>query len=172
MDIKKVRVILLVCIFIIFGVIFKFSSENSTKSTSTSGTVINTIVDTHPATKKLSENQKSVVKTSLKTPVRKMAHFTIYTILGVFLMCFANTYDTNILKKVCISLMVGALYACSDEFHQLFVTGRSAEITDVLIDTTGAFVGILLVIFQTKLVKSIKMFIKKPLENKKINKIM
>lgn len=172
MDIKKVRVILLVCIFIIFGVIFKFSSENSTKSTSTSGTVIDAIVDTHPATKKLSENQKSVVKTSLKTPVRKMAHFTIYTILGVFLMCFANTYDTNILKKVCISLMVGALYACSDEFHQLFVTGRSAEITDVLIDTTGAFVGILLVIFQTKLVKSIKMFIKKPLENKKINKIM
>jgi len=38
------------------------------------------------------------------------------------------------------------LYAITDEFHQYFVPGRSAEIRDVLIDSSGAFIGILLTI--------------------------
>lgn len=36
------------------------------------------------------------------------------------------------------------LYGCSDEFHQLFVAGRSSRITDVLIDTCGGGIGLLL----------------------------
>ena len=36
------------------------------------------------------------------------------------------------------------IYACTDEFHQLFVMGRSCEMRDVLIDTLGSFVGILI----------------------------
>lgn len=172
MDIKKIRVILLVCIFIVFGIIFKFSSENSTKSTSTSGTVINAIVDTHPVTKDLNEYQKQSVKVKLTTPVRKMAHFTIYMILGVLLMCFANTYDTHILKKVLVSLAVGTFYACTDEFHQMFVSGRSSEITDVGIDTLGVVLGILLVIFQIKLVNWVKTFMSFQVKAKKSDKIM
>ena len=37
------------------------------------------------------------------------------------------------------------LYAISDEIHQYFVPGRSAEIRDVLIDVLGANIGILLI---------------------------
>ena len=40
----------------------------------------------------------------------------------------------------------GILYAASDEFHQLFVPGRSGQITDVLIDSGGLLAGILLVV--------------------------
>ena len=36
------------------------------------------------------------------------------------------------------------LYACTDEFHQLFIAGRSAEIKDVLIDSFGSLTSILL----------------------------
>ena len=36
------------------------------------------------------------------------------------------------------------LYACTDEFHQLFVPGRAGRFTDVLIDTTG---GIIMLLF-------------------------
>jgi len=36
------------------------------------------------------------------------------------------------------------LYAISDETHQIFVPGRSAQISDVLIDSVGAIVGILM----------------------------
>ena len=34
------------------------------------------------------------------------------------------------------------LYACSDEFHQLFVSGRAGQFTDVLIDTVGVVFGL------------------------------
>jgi VanZ family protein len=37
-------------------------------------------------------------------------------------------------------------YAASDEFHQVFVSGRSPLIVDVLIDTCGALAGILLLL--------------------------
>ena len=37
-----------------------------------------------------------------------------------------------------------ALYACSDEFHQYFVPGRSCKFFDVCVDSSGAFFGALL----------------------------
>ena len=37
-----------------------------------------------------------------------------------------------------------ALYACSDEFHQYFVPGRSCKFFDVCVDSTGTFFGALL----------------------------
>ena len=46
-------------------------------------------------------------------------------------------------KTAGISLLISMLYACPDEFHQHFVPGRSCEVRDVLIDTAGALIGIL-----------------------------
>lgn len=33
------------------------------------------------------------------------------------------------------------LYSCTDEFHQLFINGRSGSFRDVLIDTIGILIG-------------------------------
>ena len=33
------------------------------------------------------------------------------------------------------------LYSCTDEFHQLFINGRSGSFRDVLIDTIGILLG-------------------------------
>ena len=52
------------------------------------------------------------------------------------------TYKISINKKIIISLILGFIYACSDELHQTFVAGRSGEARDVLIDTSGVFIGI------------------------------
>ncbi len=46
-------------------------------------------------------------------------------------------------KTAGISLLISMLYACTDEFHQHFVPGRSCEVRDALIDTAGALIGIL-----------------------------
>ena len=46
-------------------------------------------------------------------------------------------------KTAGLSLLISMLYACTDEFHQHFVPGRSCEVRDVLIDTAGALIGIL-----------------------------
>jgi VanZ family protein len=40
------------------------------------------------------------------------------------------------------SLALAILYACSDEWHQRFIPGRTSSITDVLIDATGAVIGL------------------------------
>ena len=41
-----------------------------------------------------------------------------------------------------IAAIFAVLYAASDEFHQLFVPGRAGSIRDVIIDGTGAVLGV------------------------------
>ena len=43
-----------------------------------------------------------------------------------------------------IVLLICLIYAVSDEFHQIFVDGRSGEIRDVCLDFGGAIIGVLL----------------------------
>ena len=54
-----------------------------------------------------------------------------------------GSYDNkkSLVKVSLQSLIFTFLYACSDEFHQLFITGRSGEFRDVMIDTIGGFIG-------------------------------
>ena len=48
------------------------------------------------------------------------------------------------------SFIFTALYACSDEFHQLFISGRAGQIRDVCIDSTGALIMLLIIYFILK----------------------
>ena len=81
-------------------------------------------------------------------PVRKGAHLTEYTILGVLLTLTAASYRAfetlpgMISCKGLIPLLIGFLYAVSDEIHQYFVPGRAMQARDVLIDTVGVLLGI------------------------------
>ena len=47
-------------------------------------------------------------------------------------------------KRAVIAIVLTALYASTDEFHQLFVPGRSGQVRDVLIDSCGAAIGVLI----------------------------
>ena len=38
--------------------------------------------------------------------------------------------------------LIAALYAASDEIHQLFVPGRSGQLSDVILDSAGALAGV------------------------------
>lgn len=87
--------------------------------------------------------------------VRKTAHFVEYAILGLlFYLNFKNFISMSIHSKCLeqtsifipiLAILASALYACTDEFHQLFVPGRSGQLFDVFVDTLGALTGILLV---------------------------
>ena len=48
-------------------------------------------------------------------------------------------------NRIILSLVIGIVYASSDEIHQRFVSGRSGQITDVMIDSFGVLFGILIV---------------------------
>jgi len=75
--------------------------------------------------------------------VRKSAHFTAYMILGIFVSHAMKPKD---LKSHGITFLFCMLYAVSDEFHQIFIPGRSGELRDVLIDSAGALTGILILL--------------------------
>lgn len=67
------------------------------------------------------------------------------------LLCY--TYKIENIKRVAISMITGILYATSDEIHQAFTPGRGPLFTDVLIDTMGVILGILLVMLVMKIFK-------------------
>ena len=50
------------------------------------------------------------------------------------------------LKVILLAFLICGLYAISDEIHQLYVQGRSGQVSDVLIDSSGALVGILSIV--------------------------
>lgn len=124
-------------------VIFMFSSSGSVKSNNTSGKVISSAISvkdkvTNNETKP--ETKKKIVK-KLNYSVRKSAHVFEYFVLGVLAL---NVFDAfNVKRKVLFAIMLCILYAASDEFHQLF-TGRTASVTDVLLDSAASIVGIYL----------------------------
>lgn len=71
--------------------------------------------------------------------LRKVAHFTEFACLGAFLTRFLF-----LLKKPRILALAGAfLVACCDETIQRFVPDRGPGFKDVLIDTSGAAVGMI-----------------------------
>jgi VanZ family protein len=81
--------------------------------------------------------------------VRKAAHFTEYAVLGVLV---SSTYHSSrnsggkqLLRGLILALAVGAFYAITDEIHQHFVPGRVMAIEDICIDSSGVFLGSLIV---------------------------
>jgi VanZ family protein len=88
--------------------------------------------------------------------VRKCAHFLEYMILALLAFNVFKLYY-NIKKVYIMTIVLVFLYACSDEIHQLFVLGREGAIRDVIIDTCG---GSLLVLIRSVIIY-IKSFNKK-----------
>lgn len=83
--------------------------------------------------------------------IRKIAHFMMFSILGMLSCCtglceFGKTKLKPLLKCTAIASSICILYAIFDEIHQLFVKGRSAELRDILIDSAGSVLGILICI--------------------------
>ncbi|MDX8361108.1 VanZ family protein [Cytobacillus sp. IB215316] len=74
--------------------------------------------------------------------VRKNAHFIAYLVLGMLIVLALRNSGWSSLKSSGVALMICVLFAISDEFHQLFVSGRGAQMRDVIIDSAGAIVGI------------------------------
>ena len=116
--------------------IFMFSSERDTVSTKRSdGLIIRTCE--FLLGRQLTENEKEIYIEKYVVYVRKTAHFTLYFLLGLFFISFLKEFDFNNNKLIIYTIIFVFIYACSDEIHQLFIPGRSGEILDVLIDTTG-----------------------------------
>lgn len=56
-------------------------------------------------------------------------------------------------KLFFLAIFGSFFYACTDEFHQLFVNGRSGQLLDIFIDTLGAIFGVAILILLQKIIK-------------------
>lgn len=73
--------------------------------------------------------------------VRKLAHFTEFAVLGVLAVLLFTVLRQNVPRTFLYAGMLGLCVAFCDETIQLFVPGRSGQLTDVWIDTAGVVVG-------------------------------
>ena len=78
----------------------------------------------------------------IEYPVRKAAHMSEYAVLALLIFQALTAFDRK-KNRGCMALGITAAYAVTDEFHQLFVPGRAGRVTDVLIDSAGAFLALL-----------------------------
>lgn len=83
--------------------------------------------------------------------VRKSAHATEYALLAVSILYALRCNDVQSDKANWLAWFMTVLYACTDEFHQLFVPGRAGLLTDVMIDAAGAAAGLMVIYLLQKL---------------------
>lgn len=119
------------------GCIFLFSQQTGQESSQTSGMLLNIL-------KFLGLESNGRGQSNLSFFVRKAGHFTEYFILGILFLRYFGEKEPSNKKRLIVSVLFVFLYAASDEFHQSFVPGRGPAFTDVLIDTSGGFLGIVL----------------------------
>lgn len=145
---RAIFIILLMCTFFI---IFGFSSQNGETSGGISRRMTETILGSSSRYRALEEEQQDKVLHRTESIIRKLAHFSIYTLVGLLLMGLLSTYKIKNKWRIIITIIIGIIYAALDEFHQSFSPGRTPKITDVYIDTLGVMLGSLLIVFFRKL---------------------
>lgn len=150
---RKVYLILTV---VWMAVIFSFSAKPGDESEIQSlraGKIVCSIFV--PGYENMSEQEQIFMAESIDYPVRKAAHATEYAILAGLMLGIVVTSLIN-WKHLLVAVLVAVVYASTDEFHQLFVPGRSGRFIDVFIDGIGALIGVLIVFLVYKLVCKIK----------------
>ena len=134
---------------IIMYMIYSFSAQDAADSTAQSLVVSRVIVEQVNSGLDLGFSESQVLRYTVKIEhyIRKAAHFTEYFILGVSLALPLYIYGLNGVLLILVTQMFCSSYAALDEFHQMFSEGRTPQMRDVIIDSAGAFFGIICTLF-------------------------
>lgn len=159
----KLMSILLVFIWMI--IIYVFSAMPSSESNGKSKALIRNAIektvifnevnlnsDTISENRSLKEKQTESIVEKLNKPLRKCAHAIEYFILAILIYNCLKSYKLNKYKCFILPIAISFLYACIDEWHQLYVIGRRSQFMDVIIDMLGATLGVLLITYIIKLI--------------------
>ncbi len=171
---RRRKVFLVLMILWMTG-IFAFSSRSGDESAEDSyfaGTMVGDLFV--PGFDEWSMERQQEFAEMIDHPVRKTAHAAEYAVLGLLAagVCipaaerhrgeneltgkdgsgkYVNGGAAKIRRELLIPWGIAALYAATDEFHQLFVPGRSGQISDVILDSAGALAGLLILALVRKI---------------------
>lgn len=118
-----------VLVVICMGIIFLLSAQNGEESSDLSGSFVMALLN----------GLGIAIEESL---LRSIAHCLEF--MGLSVLLFNAVYVTWALKVTPIVAFLGTvLYAITDEIHQIFVPERAFQISDILVDSTGALIGVI-----------------------------
>lgn len=155
------RILFIIMLLATLYLIFCFSSQDGEQSGNLSLKVTNFIVNLFSKIKNMDTALRMHYIEKLHPIIRKLAHFSIYCLVGFSVMGFWCTFDIKNKYKLLWSILIGVTYATSDEFHQSFIPGRGPSIRDVCIDSAGVLTGIFVMIFLILLFEAFSNWIKK-----------
>ena len=131
-----------VLVIICMGIIFALSAQVADDSQELSDSFIRKIFETFGI----------VIESDL---IRTIAHCLEF--MGLSVLLFNAVYVTWFLKLTPIIAFLGTtFYATTDEIHQFFVPGRAFQISDILVDSTGALIGVTASFVILEIILSIK----------------
>ena len=128
------------------ALIFWFSAQKGAGSQALSDSLTRSVARVlRPDYMQLSKRARFSYLHTISIIIRKNAHFCEYMLLGFCLMGTFRFYFPALSDGGCRlrAMVIAALYAASDELHQLFVANRSSRALDVLIDCAGSLAGTL-----------------------------
>ena len=143
---KKGKIIYLIfswlLVAICMGIIFSLSAQNGEESSELSDSFVKDLLN--------------LIGLNIDEGLlRTMAHCLEF--MGLSVLLFNAIYSTWKLKITFVLAFFGTvLYAVSDEIHQIFVPDRAFQISDIFVDSTGAFIGVTICFCILKIILFIK----------------
>lgn len=142
---KRTAFILWTLLVLLYCGIFLFSAQDGDTSGSISMRLSRQGVKlwNEVAGKELEFADSEALAALWEHPLRKLAHFAEYAVMGV--LVYGILAMSGRFSKCCLlAVLWVAVSAAADELHQYFVPGRWASVSDVLLDTCGGAVGVIL----------------------------
>lgn len=138
-------------------VIFSFSSRNAVQSSGQSDGIVDKVITLYLDDLEDADNAGAgAVRSLLSFVIRKLGHFSEFALLCA--SAFAALMRVPRYKlRLLFACVIGLVYACTDEIHQLFVPGRAGMISDVAIDLCGVIAGALFAFLAAVLNRCIKL---------------
>ncbi len=131
-----------ILVAVCMGIIFSLSAQNGEESSDLSGSFVMAIL----------EWLKIDIDEGL---LRTCAHCLEF--MGLSLLIFNATYSTWETKFTPLIAFTGTVfYAITDEIHQIFVPDRAFQLSDILVDSTGALIGVTISFIMLKIILYIK----------------
>ncbi len=148
------RIFLIALCVLWMGVIFFLSAENSDESGGRSGDISYQIVEVFTKNDTdMTDAERQEIADKLDPPLRTMAHMFCFCVLGMLYFLTARTFPVSVKIGALSSVACALIYAISDELHQHFVPGRSMQLQDILVDLTGAVMGVAFILLVMRIGK-------------------
>ncbi|MDD3225155.1 MAG: VanZ family protein [Clostridium sp.] len=140
------KLIILLAAVLWFGFIFYNSTKPGDVSNAKSYSILNKIRTEY---RKLDGSEKQQYKAlpqnareeKLNLIIRKNAHAFEYCVLAIVVSAILFQFKLKGKGAIIYIMFICLFYAVLDEFHQIYVPGRTSSVRDVLIDFAGALIG-------------------------------